>query len=151
MPSAIRWLLASAVALAGSLGADAALVAVGVAIYPHSRHYAHFQLGDYGPLTVLGVAGACLGWPVVVRICTTPRWLLLRLAALTTLVLWLPDLYILEQGQPAHDVAVLMLLHLAIAVVTYEALVRIAPARATPSRPSPGQRPRRVLSADSRR
>ena len=41
-------------------------------------------------------------------------------------MLWLPDLYILADGEPPKAVAVLMLMHLAIAVVTYNCLVRIA-------------------------
>jgi hypothetical protein len=53
-----------------------------------------------------------------------------------TLVLFLPDLYILKQGQPAKAVAVLMLMHLAIALVTYNALVRLAPLRSRRHRPS---------------
>jgi len=44
-------------------------------------------------------------------------------------VLWLPDVYILHQGQSADAVAVLMTMHLLIALVTYNALVRMAPVR----------------------
>jgi hypothetical protein len=44
----------------------------------------------------------------------------------------LPDFYILYQGQPGEAVAVLMVMHLAIAVVTYNGLVRIAPPRPRP-------------------
>jgi hypothetical protein len=50
-----------------------------------------------------------------------------RMAILVTLVLWLPDLYILHQGQSGKAVEVLMSMHLAIALVTYNALARIAP------------------------
>jgi hypothetical protein len=46
-----------------------------------------------------------------------------------TLVLWLPDVYILVQGQPAKAVGFLFVMHLAIALVTYNALVRLAPVR----------------------
>jgi hypothetical protein len=46
-------------------------------------------------------------------------------------VLLLPDLYILHQGQPVQAVAVLMVMHLAIAVVTYNCLVRIAAIRSS--------------------
>jgi len=46
---------------------------------------------------------------------------------LVTLVLWLPDLWILAHGEPIRGVGVLMLMHLAIAFVTYPALVRLAP------------------------
>jgi hypothetical protein len=57
----------------------------------------------------------------------TPRWLFFRLAIAVTVVLLLPDVYILHQGQPAKAVAILMLMHLAIAVITYNALVHVAP------------------------
>ena len=45
------------------------------------------------------------------------------------MVLLLPDLYILHQGQPARAVAVLMLMHLAIGLITYNVLVHVAPVR----------------------
>ena len=38
---------------------------------------------------------------------SAPRWLFFRLAVLVTLVLWLPDLYLLDLGQPGQAVAVL--------------------------------------------
>jgi hypothetical protein len=66
---------------------------------------------------------------VVTRISSQPRWLFLRLAVLVTLVLLAPDAWILLQGEPAKAVAVLVVMHLAIAVVTYNCLVRIAPVR----------------------
>ena len=65
----------------------------------------------------------------VTRISSAPRWLFFRLAVLVTLVLWLPDLYILDLGQPARAVAVLIVMHLAIALVTYNSMVRIAKVR----------------------
>ncbi len=89
----------------------------------------HFRFSDYGKLTVIGVIIACVGWPIVTRVTSQPRWLFFRLAILVTLFLWLPDLYILYRGQPADAVAVLMVMHLAIAVVTYNLLVRLAPVR----------------------
>jgi hypothetical protein len=51
------------------------------------------------------------------------------MAVLVTAVLWLPDLYILAKGQPAKAVLVLMVMHLAIGLVTYNALVHLAAAR----------------------
>jgi uncharacterized protein with PQ loop repeat len=65
----------------------------------------------------------------VTRISSAPRWIFLRMAILVTAVLWLPDVYILAKGQPAKAVAVLMVMHLAIALVTYNALLHLAPAR----------------------
>ena len=66
-PSWIRWALASVVAVVGSLAVDAALVAVGEAVFPGTKHFVHFQFSDYGKLTVVGVVVACVGWPVVTR------------------------------------------------------------------------------------
>jgi hypothetical protein len=57
------------------------------------------------------------------------------LAIAVTVVLLLPDLYIWHQGQPLRAVAFLMLMHLAIAVITYNALVRLAPTRRPRSTP----------------
>jgi hypothetical protein len=120
-------ILASLVAIVGSLVADMALVAVGTKVFPSVSNYVHFQFSDYAKLTVVGVLIACVGWPIVVRISSTPRWLFYRLAIVVTVVLLVPDLYIWHQGQPAKGVAVLVCMHLAIALVTYNALVRIAP------------------------
>jgi len=50
------------------------------------------------------------------------------------IVLLLPDLYIWMKGQPAHAVLFLVLMHLAIAVITYNLLVRVAPIREPASR-----------------
>ena len=79
---------------------------------------------------MIGVLIACAAWPVVARISSAPRWLFFRLAIVVTLVLLLPDVYIWHQGQPAQAVAVLMVMHLAIALVTYNLLVHLAPVRA---------------------
>jgi len=129
-PSALRVLVALVVSIAGSLAADALLVAACTAIFPSTKGYVHFQFHDYAKLTIIGVVIACLAWPIVTRISSAPRWLFFRLAILVTLALWLPDLYILDLGQPGRAVAVLMLMHLAIALVTYNSLVHIAPVRA---------------------
>ena len=128
--SAARVLFALAVSIAGSLAADAILVVIGTRLFPSTKGYVHFQFSDYAKLTVIGVVIACLAWPVVTRISSAPRWLFFRLAVLVTLVLWLPDLYLLDLGQPGRAVAVLMVMHLAIALVTYNCLVHIARVRA---------------------
>jgi hypothetical protein len=128
-PSMVRILLATLVSLVGSLAADAILVALGKSIFPSTKGYGHFQFGDYAKLTIIGVIIACVAWPVVTRLSSSPRWLFFRLAIAVTLVLLLPDLYILHQGQPARAVAVLMCMHVAIALVTYNALLRLAPIR----------------------
>jgi hypothetical protein len=138
-PSAARVIGASVLSIAGSLAADAVLVVIGTAIFPSTKGYAHFQFSDYAKLTVIGVVIACLAWPVVTRISSDPRWLFFRMAIAVTLALWIPDLYILANGQPPRAVAVLFVMHLAIAVVTYSCLVHIAPVKTTraPAPPSP--------------
>lgn len=70
---------------------------------------------------------ACIGWPVVTRVSSWPRWVFLRAAVAVTVVLLVPDVYIMYIGESVRGVLVLMAMHLAIAVVTYNALVRIAP------------------------
>jgi Family of unknown function (DUF6069) len=109
--------------------ADALLAKAGQALFPSTRGYVHFQFADYAKLTVIGVVIACLAWPVVVRLTSEPRWVFARLAVLVTVVLLLPDLYIWLTGQPGRAVLVLMAMHLAIALITYNVLVRVAPAR----------------------
>jgi hypothetical protein len=131
-PLAWRVVAATVLAIVLSLAADAALVAVGTRIFPATRGYVHFQFGDYARLTVLGIVIAGAAWPVVARVSSAPRWLFVRLAVVVSAVLLLPDLYIWHQGQPIRAVAVLMCMHVAIGVITYVSLVRVAPTR--PSR-----------------
>ena len=133
-PKPSRVALATMAALAGSVAADALLVVIGQAVFPATRGYVHFQFHDYAKLTVIGVIIACAAWPVVTRMSSDPRWLFFRMAILVTLMLWLPDIYILYRGQPGDAVAVLFLMHLAIALVTYNTLVHLAP-----TGPAPGQ------------
>jgi hypothetical protein len=136
-PSAGSVLIATVASVAGSLAADALLVVIGQAVFPSTRGYAHFQFSDYSKLTVIGVIIACLAWPIVTRISSAPRWLFLRMAVAVTLVLWIPDVLILAQGQPPRAVTVLFVMHLAIAVVTYNCLVRLAPTRPLSPAPAP--------------
>jgi hypothetical protein len=137
-PPAARVIAATIASLAGSLAADAILVMIGTAIFPATKDYGHFRFSDYAKLTIIGVIIACVAWPVVTRVSSSPRWLFLRLAILVTLFLWLPDAYILYQGQAASAVAVLMVMHVAIALVTYNCLVHIASVKtpATVTRPA---------------
>jgi Family of unknown function (DUF6069) len=132
-PSAVRLLLATVVSLIGSLAVDAALVLIGEAVFSSTKGYAHFRFTDYSKLTVIGVVVACVAWPIVTRISSSPRRLFFRLAILVTLILLLPDVYILHQGQPTKAVVVLMCMHLGIALVTYNSLIHLAPVRRQPS------------------
>ena len=128
-PRAAGILLATVVSMLGSLAADAVLVAIGTRIFPSTHGYVHFRFSDYAKLTTIGVIIACVAWPVVTRISSAPRWVFLRMAVVVTAVLWLPDVYILLKGQPTKAVLVLMIMHVAIGVMTYSALVHLAPVR----------------------
>jgi hypothetical protein len=128
-PSAARLILATLVSIVGSLLVDAIIVVIAQKVFPSTKGYAHFQFSDYAKLTIIGVIIACIAWPITTRITSQPRWMFFRMAILVTLVLWLPDVYILMQGQPGNAVGVLFVMHLAIALVTYNALVHLAPVR----------------------
>jgi len=130
LPAWPRVALATALAVVLSLAADAALVAVGTAVFPATNGYVHFQFADYAKLTVIGVFVAGAAWPLVVRVSSSPRRLFFRAAIAVTLVLFLPDVWIWLQGESAQAVAVLLAMHVAIAVVTYNLLVHLAPVRA---------------------
>ena len=101
-PSAVMVVVATAASLVGSLLADAALVAIGTAVFPSTKGFVHFRFSDYAKLTVIGVVVACIAWPIVTRISSAPRWLYLRLAVVVTLVLLVPDVWILLHGEPAQ-------------------------------------------------
>jgi hypothetical protein len=126
-PSWGRLAVATAVSLIGSLGADALVVFLGTRVLPSTEGYVHFQFNDYAKLTVIGVIIACVAWPIVTRMSSEPRWLFFRMAIVVTLVLFLPDLWIYLQGSSGQAVVILLLMHVPIALVTYNALVHIAP------------------------
>ncbi len=149
-PAPRRMALATVASVIGSVLADALLVVIGEAVFPGTKGYVHFRFFDYTRLTVIGVIIACVAWPVVARLSSAPGWLYFRLAIAVTLLLWLPDLYILHQGQSAAAVAVLMVMHLAIALVTYNLAVHVAPVRPAWRRstgPAAGRRRRQPVPA----
>lgn len=121
---------AALVAVACSLGTDAVLVAGATRLFPADADYGHFQVLDYGTLTVLGVLAACIAWPIVVGISDAPRARFFRLAVVVTAIGLLPDVYLLADHQPIRAVGVLACMHLVIALITFNSLVRIAPPRA---------------------
>jgi len=121
--------VAGAAAVVASLVLDAALVAVGTRLFPSTSGFAHYRFSDYATLTVVGVVVAVAAWPAVARASASPRWLYLRLAVVVTILLWLPDLFLLARHEPVRAVLVLMTMHLGIALVTYNIVVRVAPPR----------------------
>jgi hypothetical protein len=126
-PTGASIIFATLVALAGSLLADYLLVKLGTHAFPSTVGYVHFRFSDYAKLTMIGVLIACAAWPVATRLTSRPRQFFLRAAIVITIVLLAPDLYIWRGGSPGDAVFVLIWLHVAIAVVTYNALVHLAP------------------------
>ena len=131
VPPAPRRVAAAGLAAAAvSLAADLVLVAAGRAAFTVPASFGKFAFGSYALLIVLGVAGATGTWALVTSLSSRPNWLLTRLAALVTALFLIPDFLLLgTPGNPAGPVLVLMLMHLAIAAITYVALLTIAPAR----------------------
>jgi hypothetical protein len=126
-PTPLRLAVATIVSLGGSLLADWLLVKLGTHVFPSTRGFVHFQFSDYAKLTIIGVVIACAGWPLVTRLTSQPRRLFLQAAIVITIVLLAPDAYIWHNGAPGQAVFVLVWMHVAIAIVTYNALVRLAP------------------------
>ncbi len=125
-PSTPRVVVATCAALVASIGLDELAVHVATSTFPTTRHFPHFRVADFATLTIVGVVLACAAWPVVTRLSSAPRWLFFRLAVLATLTLWIPDGWLLLKGETVKGVAVLMVLHLLIALVTYNLLVHVA-------------------------
>jgi hypothetical protein len=125
-PSGIRLLVVTLLAALCSLGANALLVALATHLKPGLKGYAHFRFYDYGTLTVVGVLAAGIAWFIVLRVTSTPRWLLLRVAVLVTVLLWIPDVYLLVRHEPMAAVFTLMGMHVAVALIAYNLLVHLA-------------------------
>jgi FtsH-binding integral membrane protein len=133
-PSLVRLAVATLTAVIVSLVADAIIVAIGTHIFPGTAGYDHFRFGDYAKLTIIGVLIGAAGWPVLTHISSAPQWLYGRLTVLISLGLFLPDAWLLLHHQPLKDVAVLMTMHVAVAVVIYCSMVLIAPVRGVRAR-----------------
>jgi hypothetical protein len=116
-------------AAAVSLAADVELAAVGRAVFTVPASFGKLGFGSYALITVLGAAGATVAWGVLTRLSSRPRWLLTRLTALVTAIFLIPDFLLLgTPGNPAGPVMILMLMHLAMAAITYTTLIKISPA-----------------------
>lgn len=146
-PSVVLFAVATIAAVGLSLAADGVVVAYVHAHYPATRHFSHFRTIDYATLTVVGVLMACGAWPVVTHITAAPRRLFFRLAVGAVALLWLPDLWLLARHEVLAGIGALMLMHLAIALITYNLLVRVARVR----RPRPGEEVARGSSTLSER
>jgi len=140
-PSGLRVAMITAVAAIGSVFVNAVIVWIAKAANPSLQDYSHFRLWDYGTLSVVGVAGAGVAWYIASRYLATPRVVFFRVAIAVTLVLWAPDVWILVKHEPTRAVLFLALMHLTVALITYNLLVFAAPVAvresATAAEPTP--------------
>ena len=126
-PGAVRCVLATLVAVVGSILACWVVATATIALVPATAGYEHFRFSDYARLTVIGVVLAGIAWPLVTLLSSRARRLYLWLAIAVTVVSFAPDLWILRQGQPAAGVAALIVMHIALFAITYPTLVFGAP------------------------
>ena len=124
----MRLVLASIVALTGSLLACSVLVLLGVRAFPATAGYVHFQFADYAKLTTIGVLVGCVAWPVFCAVFVRARLLYIWAAIAASVVLLAPDAWILLHGAPLEAVVVLVAMHVAVAAITLTALIFLAPA-----------------------
>lgn len=128
-PSGISLAIATVASLVVSLALDTLIAHGAVHVFPSTRHFSHFHPGDYATLTVIGVLVACAAWPAVTRVSSAPRWLFSRCAVAVTIVLFLPDALLYARGDNPKGVLALAVMHVAIALATYNILVHVARVR----------------------
>lgn len=127
LPTLLRTGVGIVVGVLLSLGVNWLIVRVATTLAPSLASFPHFQLHDYGRLTVIGSLIACAGWPILTRLSSSPGWIYGWVALLGTLVLWLPDLYIWAVlHEPAPEVLVLAAMHVAVVLVSCASMVLIA-------------------------
>lgn len=139
-PSFARVALWGLLAVFLSLVVNALLVKLGETWEPSLHHFSHFRFVDYSILTFVGVGAACVAWSVTIRSTQSPRWLFFRMAIVVVVLAWLPDLWLLARHEPVRGVAILALMHVAVALLTYNLLVRGAPSTNSPDNNSQLQR-----------
>jgi hypothetical protein len=126
-PSGRRVTVVTVLSVVASLVVNAGLVWLATAFDPSLQHYSHFRLSDYGTFTVVGVAGAGVAWYVATRNLATPRRTFFRVAVVVMLVLWVPDVWLFIKHEPTRAVVFLVIMHAAVALITYNFLVYASP------------------------
>lgn len=151
-PSAQRVAVVTSLAALISVAVNAALVWLAKALDSSLQDYSHFRLYDYGTLTVVGVACAGLAWYYATSNLASPRATFFRIALGVTVVLWLPDGWLLLKHEPTRAVIFLIVMHVAVALITYNLLVFAAPVGphdASVAAVAPARERRDETSADS--
>jgi hypothetical protein len=134
--------LVTALAASASVAVNFALVRLATAFDPALQDYSHFRFSDYGTLTVVGVICAGVAWFLATRNLAVPRPTFFRVAVVSMVVLWMPDVWLLIKHEPKRAVIYLMVMHLTIALITYNLLVFAAPVRRHATNVAPAPRSR---------
>ena len=127
MPSALRVAVMTVLSALASIVVNAGLVWLAKASDPSLQRYSHFRLWDYGTLTAVGVVAAGAAWYVATRSLPSPRHTFFRVAVVVTLALWVPDVWLLIKHEPTRAVVFLVIMHAAVALITYNFLIYGAP------------------------
>lgn len=147
-PSGTRVALVTVFAASASVAVNYALVHLATAFDPTLQHYPHFRFSDYGTLTIVGVLCAGVAWFFATRFLASPRQSFFRVAVVSMVVLWLPDVWLFLKHEPSRAVTYLIVMHLAIALITYNSLVFAAPAQR--HAPNVASAPRALVGPDEK-
>ncbi len=82
---------------------------------------------EYAPLTAVGVLGGAAGWATIRRFASRPRSVLRVLAPVVVGVSFVPDFVVLTAGASLINVAGLLIMHIAVAVIAILVLERVLP------------------------
>ena len=127
----MRIVLATAIALVLAIPLDLAIEAFARQAFAVSPDFPPFQ-GSVGPYTAGGIALAGVVYAVLRQFVRDADRVYVRLAIVTLVLSWIPDvalLFINEPGATVPAVASLMVMHAVAATIVVTLLVRIAGAR----------------------
>ena len=127
----MRIVLATAIALVVAIPLDLAIEAVARQVFAVSPDFPPFQ-GSVAPYTAGGVILAAVVYAVLRRLVRDANRVYVRLAIVTLVLSWIPDvalLFINEPGASVPAVASLMVMHAVAAAIVVASLVRIAGVR----------------------
>jgi hypothetical protein len=125
-----KLLVASLVALVGSVAANQLVRAIAVALLRPDPGFMPLQVGPPIFFSVIGVLGAIGAYALIGRLSRRPVTLFRRVALATLLLSLVPDLIMLVSpfipGTTLPNVIALMLMHIVAWYITVQALTRLA-------------------------
>lgn len=110
-----------------------AIVATSAIAAGASADYPALKIAVFGPLTVIGVIAAYIGWRMVARRAARPAAVLRVLVPVLAVLSFVPDVALLLTGfipgTTAIEVAALAIMHLVVLAVVLPVCLRVAPVR----------------------